>query len=62
MQLHDDLSRDLERIAKRFKPGAKLTLVVRHPSLSDADVVLTDDDTEAAIAAIRKLETAQGGK
>lgn len=53
-QLHLDLDRDLKRIAKRFK-SPKITLVVRNPQLADADVVLTDDDPELAIAAIRKL-------
>jgi len=53
-QLHYDLDRDLKRIAKRFK-NPKITLVVRNLDVADGDVVLTDDDTEAAIAAIRKL-------
>lgn len=57
--LHDDL----ERIARRFKPGAKLTLVVRQPNVpGDAGVVIGDDDIELAIAELRRRqETERGG-
>lgn len=56
-QLHEALSDDLNRIAARFRPGAKLTLVVRNPEIhDDAGVVISNDDPEAAIAEIRKLE------
>lgn len=54
-QLHADLSDDLRRIARRFK-APRITLVVRNPALADGDVVLTDDDLELAVAAIRKLQ------
>ncbi len=54
-QLHDDLSADLAQIAARFK-NAKITLIVRSPDLADGDVVLTDDNLELAVAALRKLE------
>ena len=51
-QLHDDLSADLNRIARRFK-SPLLTLIVRNPQLADGDVVLTNDpDHEAAVAAL----------
>jgi len=53
-QLHYDLADDMARVARRFK-SCKVTLVVRNPDLADGDVVLTDDDPEMAIAAIRKL-------
>lgn len=53
------LERHLQRIAMLFKPGAKLTLVVRLPSIpsGDADVVIGDDDYDDAIAAINRLRT-----
>ncbi len=54
-QLREDLSEDLNRIARRFKKNPKLTLVVRNPDLADGDVVLSNDDPELAIAAIRGL-------
>lgn len=64
-QLHDALGDDLERIKRRFKPGAKVTLVVRQPELpGDTGVVIGDDDLDAAIAEIqkqRKTGTVTGG-
>lgn len=58
VQLHDDLSVLLNRAAALFVPGAKLTLVVRHPSHPDGsrDVVIGNDTSDAAIAAIRVRE------
>lgn len=55
LHLHEDLSADLDRIARRFK-DPKITLVVRAPELKDGDVVLTNDNLESAIEAIRRLE------
>jgi hypothetical protein len=55
-QLHYDISEDLERIAKRFKGRPKITLIVRNPELADGDVLISDDDFEQAIAAIRRLK------
>lgn len=53
-QLHDDLSRDLHRIKKRFKPGVKVTLVIRRPDNVEADVVIGDDDLNETIATIQR--------
>jgi hypothetical protein len=55
VQLHHDLDSDLKRIARRFK-APKITLIVRNAALPDGDVVLTDDDLELAIAALRRLQ------
>lgn len=57
VQLHRDLDADLKRIARRFK-SPRITLVIRNPQVADGDMVLTDDDPEAAIAAIRKAGSA----
>lgn len=55
-QLHMDLAGDLERIAKRFKTGAKFSLIVRVPHLADADLLIGDDDDyDAVIATIQKM-------
>src|ERR1043165_494537 len=53
-RLYHDLSNDLDRISRRFK-SAKLTLIVRNPAQKDGDVVLTNDESEAAIAALRRF-------
>lgn len=64
-RLHDVLGDDLERIKRRFKPGAKVTLVIRQPGLpGDTGVVIGDDDLDAVIAEIQKLRktgTVTGG-
>lgn len=63
-QLHNDLSADLERVKRRFKPGVKVTLVIRRPYNVEADVVIGDDDLSEAIAAINRRVAAspQGDK
>lgn len=49
-----DLSREMKRIAARFK-HPKITLIVRNPDVADGDVVLTDDDPLLAIESLQKL-------
>lgn len=53
-QLHNDLSDDLDRVLRRFKPGVKVTLVIRDPNNTERDVVIGDDDLDGAIEAIRR--------
>lgn len=64
-RLHDQLGLYLDGIKLLFKPGAKVTLVVRNPtSMGDAGVVIGDDDLDAAIDEIqkqRKTGTVTGG-
>lgn len=54
-QLHADLSRDLESVARRFKGHPKLTLIIRHADKPDhsQDVVLTNDNYDAAIETLQ---------
>lgn len=53
--LHDSLAEHCEQIAKWFKPGAKVTILVRNPQVpGDADVVVSNDDLAAAIAALQR--------
>lgn len=48
----------LTEVAMHFRGRPKITLLVRHPDLEaagkDADFVMTDDDLEKAIAALRR--------
>lgn len=61
---HHKANQALERLAGLALPGAKLTLLVRRPEALDGsqDIVITDDDLEAVIAAlrIRQAEAAAG--
>lgn len=50
--LYITLASDLERIARRFKPGVRLTLVVRQPGNVDGTTYLSDDNPDEVIAAI----------
>jgi hypothetical protein len=44
----------MDRIVKLFKPGAKITVIVRSPDYADRDFIMSDDDLEEAIAALRR--------
>jgi hypothetical protein len=54
----EEINWHLERISHLFKPGAKLTILVRHPHIpdGDADVLLTDDTLTEAVEAIKRLD------
>jgi hypothetical protein len=39
-----------------FKPGARVTVVVRNPHVADGDVVVTTDDPKLAAKAIEDLD------
>lgn len=59
VKLQYDVAEHLELICKLFTKRPKITIVIRNPELDgegrDADVVLTDDDFDLAIAAINRL-------
>lgn len=44
----------LNRIAKNFKPGVKLTLIARTPGNDEADFVLSIDDIDEAIKVLER--------
>jgi hypothetical protein len=50
----DRCSAYLNQIAKNFKTGAKLTLIVRTPGNDEADFVLTIDDLDEAIKVLER--------
>lgn len=59
-RLQADIADHLEEICKLFTQRPKVTIVLRTPWLAgEGDVVLTDDDTALAIAAIKKLEASK---
>jgi hypothetical protein len=53
--LQMDLDSALRQIASLFN-RPRITLIVRNEDVNDGDVVLTDDDPERAIAALRRLD------
>lgn len=61
-QLHEALSSDLDRVVRRFKPGVKVTLVIRQPHLEgDTGIVIGNDDLDDAIAEIQRRKELDGG-
>ncbi len=58
-ELQADISYHLDMIAGMFKPGVKLTLVIRGiPGNNETDVVIGDDALSEAIAAIQRRQDA----
>lgn len=55
-QIHDRLADHCEDIAQLFKPGSKVTILVRHTKIEDGDVVVTADDLGSVMAAIARLQ------
>lgn len=56
LELRAEAALHLDRIGELFKPPIRLTLLVRSPDLADGDFLLTDDDLDAAVKAIRRLQ------
>lgn len=50
------IGQHLAEIKKLYKYPVKITIVIRNPGLFDADLVMSNDNTEDAIAAMRHLK------
>jgi hypothetical protein len=55
-EVHLEISDRCLEVARLFKPGAKVTILIRTPSLADGDMVVTDDDIDLAVAALQGLK------
>lgn len=55
--LRDNIIGAIEPLRKCFKSPVKFTFIARMPEFADGDVVITEDETEKVIEAIRKLQT-----
>lgn len=49
----------LDEIKVMFKPGVKVTLLVRTPTHPDRDFVMTDDDMAEAVAMLERRAKAE---
>ena len=56
-QVHAEIADHCGQIYELFKPGAKVTILVRNHELNDADVLVTDDDIDAVVAALLRLKS-----
>ena len=53
----DEVAQHMDRILKCFKPGAKITVIVRSPQIpGDTDFILTSDDLDEVISAIQRQQ------
>lgn len=43
-------------VQEMFKPGVKVTIIVRNPMLGDGDCIITEDDLDAVIGAVQRLK------
>lgn len=50
----DEVSEHLEEIAKCFRPGAKITVLVRHPGFPERDFSLSDDESAEVVAFVTR--------
>lgn len=55
--LSDQLATDLDSILSKFKPGAKVTVIVRCPMVKDGDVVIGNDDISEAVRVALTMES-----
>ena len=53
LQLHEKIEPHLAAIGQLFK-NPKITLLVRAPDVEDGDLILTADDPDSVIAALKK--------
>jgi hypothetical protein len=54
--VQEEMSNHMDAIVRLFKPGAKITVVVRNPGYGDADVVIGSDDLDQAVQAIERMK------
>lgn len=52
LDLQDEVADYMDAILGRFKPGAKITVLVRTPGNDEADFMQTNDDVEAIAAMV----------
>ena len=52
---------NVDDILACFKPGAKITVVVRHPGYPERDFVMTGDTLDGAIEALQRSKLRDDG-
>jgi hypothetical protein len=55
-EVHAEIAEHCGEISDLFKPGCKVTILVRNPSLKDGDVLVSDDAIDAVVAALQRLK------
>ena len=55
-QVHAEVAEHCSQIARLFKAGARVTVLIRNPNLADGDMVVSDDETDLAVMALQRLK------
>lgn len=50
------VSAHMNEIVGLFKPGVKITVIVRRPDKGDQDFLMSDDDLEEVIALVKRRQ------
>lgn len=56
-QAREEISGHMDRILSVFKPGARITVIVRTPDNNEGDLLLTNDSLTEAVAVIERSKT-----
>ncbi|MDQ0135719.1 hypothetical protein J2T08_003640 [Neorhizobium galegae] len=54
----EDVQEHMDAILAHFKPGAKITVLVRHPGMPTADFCMTSDDLDEVAAMVQRRKDA----
>lgn len=57
-EVQDEVAVHMDDIVKMFKPGAKVTVLVRFPGFPERDFLMTSDDTDGIIEAVARRQQA----
>jgi hypothetical protein len=65
-EVHQEVSAFLTEAERFFKPGVKLTFIMRRPDNDECDILITDDSLDELAAVIERMkkrekEKADGG-
>jgi len=55
-EVHAEVAEHCAQVARLFKPGARVTILIRNPSLADGDMVVSDDQMDLVTAALLRLK------
>lgn len=49
-----EVSSHMDQILRLFKPGRKITVIVRTPGNGEADFLMTDDDLDEVVGLVQR--------
>lgn len=61
-EMRREIASRMVEIAEMFVPGAKVTVLIRHPADDRADVCITDDEFPNLIAMLQRCQAREAEK